>query len=143
MAGVESSENWHDLDEARRGLIREVNERIAHLSSGFAEQSSGSLAQFTCECSDPTCIEPVTVTLGVYEHVRAEPRRYLIALNHEDPETETVIVAGAHHAIVETLAGQASKIAETTDPRRRARLTELRTERKNRPVTPPPAEGAA
>jgi hypothetical protein len=143
MAAQEDSENWHDADSVRRGLIREVNERIAFLSSRFAEQDSTSLAQFICECGDPACIEPVTVRLGLYEQVRGEPRRYLIALNHEDPETETVRSARDGYAVVEKLAGQASKIAEATDPRRTARLTELRADRGNRPLASAPVKDVA
>jgi hypothetical protein len=117
------------LESIRRGVLREVNERIAALTLQFAAGEPARSAQFICECADPACTEPVTVTLDLYESVRAEPRRYLIAINHEDPEGETVIFSGEGHAVVETLAGTASKIAETTDPRRSARLADLVGER--------------
>jgi hypothetical protein len=129
MPGEGTYGDRRDLESMRRGVLREVNERIAALTLHFADGGPARSAQFICECGDPLCTEPVTVTLELYEHVRAEPRRYLIAVNHEDPEAETVVVSGVDHAVVETLAGGSSKMAETTDPRRRARFADLIGER--------------
>jgi hypothetical protein len=125
VTAEESVETWRKAEAVRRGLLREVNERIASLSRNFARQERISTVQLICECGDRTCKQPVEVTLAAYDRVRADPRRYLIAVNHEDPETETVIAVDDRHAVVETLAGNASKLAEITDPRRRARLSEL------------------
>jgi hypothetical protein len=121
----ESVETWRKAEAVRRGLLREVNERIASLSRNFARQERIATVQLICECGDRTCKQPVQVTLAAYDRVRADPTRYLIAVNHEDPETETVIAVDDRHAIVETIAGTASKLAEITDPRRRGRLLEL------------------
>ena len=52
-----------------------------------------------------------------YEAVRAHARRYLVALDHENPEIERVVSQNAHFAVVETFVGEASRIAEETDPR--------------------------
>jgi hypothetical protein len=52
-----------------------------------------------------------------YEAVRAHPRRFLIALNHENPEIERVVDENGQFAVVETFVGEASRIAEETDPR--------------------------
>jgi hypothetical protein len=122
----ESVENWWDAEAIHRGLHREVNERIASLSRGFARQERISSVQLICECSDLTCKQQVEVTLAAYDRVRADPRRYLIAVNHEDPVTETVIAVDDRHAIVETHAGNASNLAEITDSRRRAELVRNR-----------------
>ena len=136
MTEHQRTHDWREVEEVGRGVFRGVNERIAVLAWRFAGNDATSPAQFVCECGDARCIEPVSATLAVYELVRADPRRYLIAPNHEDPETETVIATGLEHAIVETLAGSASKIAETTDPRRSARLTKLNNEHsRTSPVT--------
>ena len=116
--------NWRTAEEVQRGTLREVNETIATLSLRFALNQSAPV-QFVCECADPDCADPVNVVLDTYDLVRSEPRRYLIAPNHEDPEQETVIAAGDGYVVVETLAGATSQIAETTDPRRRVRLEVL------------------
>ena len=130
MGGNGSAVNWREIEEIQRAVFRDVNERIASLfSSRFAGPESGPKLQLVCECADVQCTAPVEVTLDEYERIRAEPRRYVIAPNHEDPERETVIARGAGFAVVETLAGNTSKTAENTDPRRRARLAFLRRER--------------
>jgi len=125
VAAEESVETWRKAEAVRRGLLREVNERIASLSRKFARQERIATVQLICECGDRTCKQPVQVTLATYDRVRADPTRYLIAVNHEDPETETVIAVDDRYAIVETIAGTASKLAEITDPRRRGRIVEL------------------
>ena len=128
MRGSGTNGDRRDLD-VRRGVLREVDERIAAFTLQLVDGEPDPSAQFICECADPACTEPVMATLDLYERVRAEPRRYLVAVNHEDPEGETVVVAGNDYAVVETLAGEASKIAEITDPRRSARLADLIGER--------------
>ncbi len=130
MSKDERSSDWRALEMARRGVLRELNERLASLGRRVVDEDSDASAQFVCECGYLNCTEPVWIPLDAYERLRTEPRRYLIAVNHEDPETETVITLGADHAIVETLAGEASRLAVSTDPRRRARLAELTGERK-------------
>jgi uncharacterized membrane protein len=52
-----------------------------------------------------------------YEAVRAHPRRFLIALDHENPEIERVVDENGQFAVVETFVGEASRIAEETDSR--------------------------
>ena len=143
MTEHQRTHDWRELEEVGRGVFRGVNERIAVLAWRFAGNDATSPAQFVCECGDAGCIAPVSVTLAVYEFVRDEPRRYLIAPNHEDPETETVIATGVEHTIVETLAGSASKIAENTHPRRSARIAELNNEHTRASVAAERREPAA
>ena len=134
MNGDPSSENWRDLEELRRGVLREVNERIASLSWRFAGRDATLPAQFICECSDPACTERVEVALVVYERVRAQPRRYLIVTNHQNPETETVIASAERCAIVEALAGKTSKIAEEAETRAAGERFTARNGERGRPA---------
>jgi hypothetical protein len=59
----------------------------------------------------------VTVTIQEYESVRKRPNHFLIVLNHENPEVECLISETERFAVVETLTGEASKVALRTDPR--------------------------
>jgi hypothetical protein len=70
---------------------------------------------FVCECSDDRCTMRVQVPLAVYESVRAEPRRFLVAPGHES-DVERVVEQDAGYSIVEKLGG-AGRISERTDPR--------------------------
>ena len=51
--------------------------------------------------------------------MRERPNHFLIMLNHENPEVECVISEAERFAVVETLLGEASKVALRTDPRSR------------------------
>jgi hypothetical protein len=98
-------------EQARR---REANESIQD-----SMQSTGRWAanSFFCECSDPRCDRTVTATIQEYESVREWPTHFLVAANHENPEVECMISETERFAVVETLAGEASKVALRTDPR--------------------------
>ena len=108
------SSSWQDVEADGRGLIREVNESIACLGATFEQE--GRLP-FVCECGNHECMQSIELELSEYESVRAHPRRYVIALNHENPDVEIVGSQNQYFAIVETFVGEASRIPEATDPR--------------------------
>ena len=112
MTGVDS---WHRGDATRQAHRRDVNEALED-----AERTSAPprrLAIFLCECGDPACGKSVRLSLPEYETVRAYPNHFLIVTNHENPETESVVTESTRFAVVETLVGEASRIALKTDPR--------------------------
>lgn len=109
--------SWRDAEARRRGVFRELNNQIAQLDRS---PDADPAVWFRCECSDPSCLTRIALTLARYESVRSHPRRYVIARDHENPEVETVIAGDDRHSVVETLAGSTSFIPEATDPRRRA-----------------------
>lgn len=117
-----------DEEARRRGVYRELNDQLARLDSSFNGSNGGAVIRLTlrCECGNRACVRVIPMMLSDYECVRAEPRRSVIAPNHEDPEVEVVIAEDGFYAIVETLAGTASRIATDTDPRRRAILKKAR-----------------
>ncbi len=95
-------------------LFREVNEQVRSLSRRQPPLPGEDL-RIVCECSDDGCIEQVSVPLSVYEAVRANPRRFMVAPGH-DNDFERVIESSEDYAIVEK-EGQAGVVAERTDPR--------------------------
>lgn len=105
---------WEDDEARQRALFREVNERIAELGLTFRNQ--GHL-QLVCECGDGECTQPIELTVAEYEAARSHARRFVIAKDHENPSIEIMIAEGARFAVVETFVGDASRIAEETDPR--------------------------
>jgi hypothetical protein len=78
--------------------FRRVNERIRGLGESFSIVSER--ASFVCECADVNCAEQVEMTLGEYEHVRADPATFLILPGHERPEIERVVLATDRYLIV-------------------------------------------
>jgi hypothetical protein len=111
VSGADSRRRQEAIEQARR---REANE-----STEDSMQKTGRCPadMFFCECSDPRCDRTVRVTIQEYESVRERPNHFLIVLNHENPEVECVISETESFAVVETLAGEASKVALRTDPR--------------------------
>ena len=61
--------------------FRSANERIARVAGekGLGE----SPIPFVCECSDPGCVQLVSLTLGDYRRVRDNDRWFLHARGHE------------------------------------------------------------
>ena len=94
-------------------FFRQVNERIKDVADGF--QVAGSY-EFLCECSDPGCTERIELSRADYEHVRAEPTRFVLARGHAAPEIEHVVEREDDHVVVEKV-GLAGRVAAELDPR--------------------------
>jgi hypothetical protein len=95
-----------------QALWREINERIR-----LVAEDSGDVT-FLCECANLECTESLHLSLAEYEHVRSSPKRFPIALGHEFPAFEDVVVADDRYAVVEK-RGRAGKEAAKMDPRLR------------------------
>ena len=60
---------------------------------------------FACECGDLRCFAMVMVTLPAYGAVRADRRRFVLLLGHENAAEERVVDGGARgYVVVEKLA---------------------------------------
>jgi hypothetical protein len=80
-----------------RGLIREVNERMAEIAE---EMLFGEPLVLFCECSRPGCTRRVTVEAAQFAGVRAVPGRFVVAEGHE-AAGQRVIERGPGFLIVE------------------------------------------
>jgi hypothetical protein len=102
---------WEERAGRNEALFRTINEEIRLLQ----RPSEGSTG-FVCECAEAECSARLQVPVGVYESVRANPRRFLVQPGHERPAIELVVAETDGYLIVEkySLPGQ---IAERTDPR--------------------------
>jgi anti-sigma B factor antagonist len=105
---------WRDKEARSQALFREVNERIEQIADEFGSDGQN---QLICECGNPDCTQRIELTPAEYEHVRAHASRFVVALNHENPETESIVEQNDRFAVVETYAGASSRIARETDPR--------------------------
>lgn len=95
-------------------FFRGVNERIREIADRHG--SDPHEYAFLCECSDPACVERVTLSLDAYEAVRAEPTRFVLAEGHSDATIEKVVETASDHVVVEKV-GLAGMVAEALDPR--------------------------
>jgi hypothetical protein len=104
----------HDKDARAQALFREVNEQIEQ----FPEKPRlGERERLVCECGNSDCVQQIELTRAEYERVRAHASRFVVALNHENPESESVVEQNERFAVVEIYAGAASQIARETNPR--------------------------
>jgi hypothetical protein len=106
--------SWQEREARNQSLFREVNERIEEVGESFATEGLGS---FVCECGNTDCRQTIDLSHLEYEAVRAHASRFLVVLNHENPEAESVVEQNSRFAIVETYAGAASRVARELDPR--------------------------
>lgn len=77
-----------------------------------------------CECGDPACQVLVSMTHAEYEDVRASGSRFLVGLNHEDPETCCVVRESAGVAIIDVVAADARYVVQFRNHRHSWRSAE-------------------
>ena len=109
--------DWREQEAANQTLFREMNEWTKEASDS-TPRSDGPMDIYLCECSDSNCTAPISLTPSEYESIRAEPVRFAVALNHENPEIDRVVVENIRFATVEKFYGAGARIARATDPRR-------------------------
>ena len=103
---------WEQRAARNEALFREVNENIARL-----EERHGATTEpvFLCECANADCTDHLSVAADVYTRVREQPRLFLLAPGHEDPQLERVVERHRDYLIVEK-TGAAGEVAEQTQP---------------------------
>ena len=101
---------WEERAARNEALFRSVNEQIRDVDRRFGAGAS----EFVCECADDKCIVRLAVPLAAYTAVRSNPRRFILAPGHEDPELETVVERHERFFVVEKF-GDAGRVAERLD----------------------------
>jgi hypothetical protein len=109
--------NYRDQEAKNETIFREMNEWTEEPRDGrIATELKESW--LLCECSESACTEPISLSRQEYEFIRAEPVRFAVALNHENPEIERVLFENSRFATVEKMLRAGSNMARSTDPRR-------------------------
>lgn len=98
---------------ANEAVFRDVNEAIER---GHWPGDEDSESAFCCECARHKCAKLVPMTPREYEHIRGNPRRFVLVPGHEDTSIETVVERTADYVVVEK-RGEAALEAEASDPR--------------------------
>ena len=57
-------------------LFREVNERVAEVSSHYEVETQTGAVDFTCECGLVDCAETMMMTIAEYEVIRAHATHF-------------------------------------------------------------------
>ena len=106
--------DWRSREVEREIHRRERNEWIEGATDSFSEPAP--LAVYVCECGDSDCRESVRLTRPEYESVRSDAKRFVIALNHEDPEIERLISENERFGVVLKLT-RAGRMSQEANPR--------------------------
>ena len=94
-------------------LFREVNERIEQVNESLEVLAE---ADYVCECGDPACTAPMSLTRAEYEHVRKVATHFAVLPDHSDPSVEKVIARNDRFAVVEKTEPDAARVAVREDP---------------------------
>jgi L-alanine-DL-glutamate epimerase-like enolase superfamily enzyme len=70
-----------------------------------------------CECGRPDCERLLAITVGEYEAVRSDARRFVVVKDHVMDDVELVVDENARFTVVEKREGGAAEVAEALDPR--------------------------
>ena len=98
-------------DERRatnEAYFRDVNERI---EEQVKDVVGARALQHPCECSSLTCAERIVMTPAEYELLHEDPRQFIVALGHVEPEIEDSVARNDRFEVVRK-RGQAGVIAE-------------------------------
>ena len=97
-------------------LFRDLNERIAGVAGPQGTPGDDHVYEFLCECSNVACDLRLPLTLAAYEDVRKDPTRFIVALGHELPEIEVVVLRTDDYQVV-VKQGEAAELVAEKDPR--------------------------
>jgi hypothetical protein len=90
-----------------------VNERIAE----SAQRTDGEASAFVCECADADCTEKVEAPIEVYEDVRSDATKFLLAPGHEDERVERVVEERPRYEVVRKVHRIVAAHVRRLDPR--------------------------
>src|SRR2546423_12046466 len=81
--------------------FREINER---LEAGLRQVGdTPAQLEFICECGDRRCERLVSLTLGEYEEVRRDSRRFVVVPGHVFPDAERVVGGNERYEVIEKI----------------------------------------
>jgi hypothetical protein len=93
-------------------VSREINEGI--------EDALGSRkgdVRMLCECGRNDCEDLFAITIGEYEEVRSDPRRFAVVKDHVMGDVEGVVSETDRFVVVQKREGTPAEVAEELNPR--------------------------
>lgn len=94
---------------------RAANELVSVDSEQARRVGTETLAVL-CECGNPSCHDPLVMTVDEYEIIRSDPAHFAVLAGHEILDCERVIATHDRYLIVEK-HGDAGRVAVAGDPR--------------------------
>jgi hypothetical protein len=106
----------HERIARNEAMYRAVNRELEEASED-AGGGAGAQLEILCECGEPACNTMLTLTIGEYDEAHGQPDRFIVAVEHEDPQMEQVVIRRDHYLVVDKF-GEAERIAVTEEQRR-------------------------
>jgi hypothetical protein len=109
--------DWRSEEATNQTVFREMNEWTQE-DGGATGEPDGAMDTYLCECGDAHCSTPIRLTRTEYERIRKFPNRFALALNHENPEIDSLISENERFTTIEKSFGEPARIARASNPRR-------------------------
>jgi hypothetical protein len=93
---------------------RDINEEIEEGQEGTP---AGRYIRIVCECGQDQCDRLIAITLGEYERVRSDGRRFAVVPDHVLTDVERVVWETDRFVAVVKREGDAAEEASERDPR--------------------------
>ncbi len=102
---------------ANENLLRERNERSKAVNAAHVWVDP-PVPDWTCECGDAACSNPVRVSIEEYEAVRTKPTWFMVSpgSQHVAPDVERVVQREERYWVVEKV-GVGAEMSKKLDPR--------------------------
>jgi hypothetical protein len=108
-------ENEDEQGSARQAALNQALSR--DVNELRLERSEEAEIEFVCECSDPSCEDVVSLTIGECEFIRRVPTRLVVKLGHADHESERVLMEEPGRFQVVEKFGPGGDVIAHLDPR--------------------------
>ena len=106
----------HALREAEQQcLVRDANEAAELLNVALTMEPKRRALR--CECGDGACLARVSMTHAEYEAVRVYGSRFVIGVDHENPESAWVLCENERFAVIDIVAGDIRYQVRARNPR--------------------------
>jgi hypothetical protein len=117
VSSVESDQTDAIRTATNENRLRQLNEALKAMNASSVWVNP-PLPDWTCECGDETCVEPIRLSIEEYEAVRANPIRFVIApsVEHVSPTVERVVQREERYWVVEKV-GVGAQMSQELDPR--------------------------
>jgi hypothetical protein len=103
--------------KARNESVRRERNERAEAHNAVVKWVDPPFADWTCECANENCSEPVRLTIEEYEAIRDEPTHFVIApsLDHVGAGIERIVRREDRYWVVEKV-GVAAEVSEDLEP---------------------------
>ena len=99
----------HERIAKNEAMFRAVNRELERATKDAGGDSEGQL-EILCECGEPGCDTKLTLTIGEYDEAHGQRDRFIVAVEHEDPRIERVVIRRDSYLVVDKF-GEAERIS--------------------------------